>query len=64
MEIASGLVVTGLLAGVSLFVIGAMISLFTGRKAYRGGIRMLLIGVGASVVTYVSGVYLGAGILY
>ena len=47
------------LAGVALFAVGACISLFTGRRAFRGGVRMLLIGVGAGAISYAIGHLLG-----
>jgi len=50
------------ITGVSLFAVGAMISLFTGRSALRDGLRMLLIGSGAGALTYVIGTALGAGL--
>ena len=48
------------LAALGLFVVGAVLSLFTGRNALGGGLRMLLIGGGAGVVTYLIGSLLGA----
>ena len=41
--------------GVALFAIGAAISLFTGRSAWRGGVRMLLIGAAAAGATFLIG---------
>jgi VIT1/CCC1 family predicted Fe2+/Mn2+ transporter len=41
--------------GISLFLVGMVLSLFTGRNALRSGLRMLLIGGGAGLVTYVIG---------
>jgi VIT1/CCC1 family predicted Fe2+/Mn2+ transporter len=38
-----------------LFLIGLLISLFTGRNALKGGVRMLLIGLSAGAVTYLIG---------
>jgi len=46
----------------SLFTVGLVLSLFTGRRALRGGLRMLLIGGGAGVVTYMIGQMLGAAL--
>ncbi|MBM3886903.1 hypothetical protein FJ364_03135 [Candidatus Dependentiae bacterium] len=43
------------ITALSLFLIGAFISLFTGKGALKGGLRMLLIGIGASAVTYFVG---------
>jgi len=40
------------LTAVALFGIGAAISLFTGRNAWAGGLRMLLIGAAAAGATY------------
>jgi VIT1/CCC1 family predicted Fe2+/Mn2+ transporter len=43
------------LAGAALFAVGAMLSLFTGRGALRGGLRMLLIGGAAGAATNLIG---------
>lgn len=48
------------LTGLALFSIGAVLSLFTGRGALRGGLRMLAIGSAAGAVTYFIGDTLGA----
>jgi VIT1/CCC1 family predicted Fe2+/Mn2+ transporter len=53
---------SSVLTGVALFVIGAAISLFTGRGALRGGARMLLIGGGAAAVTFLIGKLLGVSV--
>jgi len=47
------------LAAVALFGVGTLISLFTGRRALFGGLRMLAIGVAAAAVTYFVGRLLG-----
>ena len=44
----------------TLFAVGLAISLFTGRDALRGGARMVLIGGGAGVVSFLVGHLLGA----
>jgi len=49
-------------AGVALFVVGATLSLFTGRGAFRGGVRMLLIGSASGAATYAIGTLLGVGL--
>ena len=46
-------------AAVGLFAVGASLSLFTGRGALRSGLRMVLIGGGAGVVTYLIGMLFG-----
>ena len=43
------------LTAAALFGIGAAISLFTGRSAWRGGVRMLLIGAAAAGATFLIG---------
>lgn len=50
------------LTGLSLFGIGATLSLFTGRNAIKGGVRMLLIGGAAGFLTYWIGDLLGANL--
>jgi VIT1/CCC1 family predicted Fe2+/Mn2+ transporter len=47
----------------ALFAVGAVLSLFTGKGALRGGLRMALIGGGAGLATYLIGRWLGAGLL-
>ena len=54
--------VAAVTAGVALFGVGAALSLFTGRSAVAGGLRMVLIGGGAGVATWVIGSLLGAAI--
>jgi len=46
----------------TLFAVGAVISLFTGRSALRGGLRMLCIGAAAGGLTYAIGKLLGVGL--
>lgn len=46
----------------SLFLVGASISLFTGRHALWGGLRMLLIGGMAGLATYFTGHLLGVSL--
>lgn len=47
------------LTGAALFGVGATLSLFTGRQAFYGGLRMLLIGGLAGAATYFIGKALG-----
>jgi VIT1/CCC1 family predicted Fe2+/Mn2+ transporter len=46
----------------ALFGIGAVLSLFTGRNALRGGLRMMLIGAGAGVATWLIGRAIGTAL--
>ena len=46
----------------ALFAIGIVLSLFTGRGALRGGLRLLLIGGGAGVAAWAVGRLLGASL--
>ncbi|MEI6805283.1 MAG: VIT1/CCC1 transporter family protein [Myxococcaceae bacterium] len=48
------------LTGAALFIIGASISLFTGKNALLGAFRMLAIGSAAGALTYWIGHWLGA----
>jgi vacuolar iron transporter family protein len=50
------------LAAVGLFGTGASLSLFTGRSAVAGGLRMLGIGAGAGAVTWLIGTLFGAAV--
>jgi VIT1/CCC1 family predicted Fe2+/Mn2+ transporter len=45
-----------------LFVIGASITLMTGRSVFFSGIRMVLIGLGAALVTFTIGKLIGVAI--
>lgn len=45
--------------GLGLFVVGATLSLFTGRRAWLSGLRMLMIGGGAGLATYFIGTHIG-----
>lgn len=56
------LLISMVLTAISLFGVGAARSLFTGRGAMLGGLRMLLIGGTAGTVTYLIGDFLGARI--
>lgn len=47
------------LTAAALFGVGSIISLFTGRSAWRDGLRMLAIGVAAGCVTFAIGRLLG-----
>lgn len=57
------LLVSVILTGIALFTVGAVLSLFTGRNALWGGLRMLGIGGAAAVVTYLIGDLVGAAVL-
>ena len=50
------------LSGFALFAVGTLISLFTGKQALRGGLRMLLSGAGAAAVTHLIGKAIGIGL--
>jgi len=50
-----GVLIAAILSGVALFVVGATLSLFSGKGALLGGLRMLLIGSAAAAATYMIG---------
>jgi VIT1/CCC1 family predicted Fe2+/Mn2+ transporter len=54
--------IAAVVAAISLFGVGAALSLFTGRSAVAGGLRMVLIGGGAGAATWLIGTLLGAAI--
>jgi VIT1/CCC1 family predicted Fe2+/Mn2+ transporter len=62
MPLTSAIVTAAVVAGIALFGVGAALSLFTGRGALAGGLRMVLIGGGAGAVTWLIGSALGAAI--
>jgi VIT1/CCC1 family predicted Fe2+/Mn2+ transporter len=51
------------LTALMLFAVGIALSLFTGKGAFRGGLRMLLVGGGAGVAAWAVGKMLGASLL-
>jgi VIT1/CCC1 family predicted Fe2+/Mn2+ transporter len=59
---SQAVVIAAVLAGIGLFVVGALLSLFTGRGAFMSGLRMVLIGGGAGVITYLIGHWLGGAL--
>ncbi len=58
----SALTASVALTALSLFGVGAAISLFTGHGALRGGLRMLAIGGGAGLATFSIGRLFGVGL--
>ena len=50
-----GVEIAAVISGVALFAVGAALSLFSGRSAFVGGIRMFLIGGAAAAATYMIG---------
>jgi vacuolar iron transporter family protein len=62
---ASGLMAaysSAAVTAVALFAVGIALSLFTGRGAFRGGFRMVLIGGGAGIAAWAVGKLLGASL--
>ena len=53
--LSHGVLIAAALAGAALFVVGAALSLFSGKGALLGGLRMLLIGSAAAAATYFIG---------
>ncbi|MFW6009797.1 MAG: VIT1/CCC1 transporter family protein, partial [Actinomycetota bacterium] len=59
----SGAVVTSaVLSGFALAGVGALLSVFTGRSAVRSGLRMVLIGGGTALLTYLIGTLVGVAV--
>jgi len=59
----AALVASGILSGLALFGIGALLSVFTARGPFLSGIRMLVIGLSASAITYGAGWLLGVSLV-
>ncbi|HXG78016.1 MAG TPA: VIT1/CCC1 transporter family protein [Methyloceanibacter sp.] len=55
LKLPHGVAIAAALSGLALFIVGAMLSLFSGRSAVIGGLRMLLIGGAAAAATYFIG---------
>ena len=55
LELKPGIAIAATISGAALFVVGAMLSLFSGRSALLGGLRMLAIGSAAAAATYFIG---------
>ena len=53
--LSRGVLIAACLSGAALFVVGAVLSLFSGKSALLGGARMLLIGSAAAAATYFIG---------
>jgi len=51
-----------IIAGIALFLVGAAMSLFSGRNAFFGGARMLTIGAAAGAATFFIGGLLGVSV--
>ncbi len=47
--------IAAVISGAALFAVGALLSLYSGRSAFLGGLRMFFIGGGAAVATYLIG---------
>ena len=58
----NALFVAAALAGAALFAVGALLSLFTGKRGWLSGLRMMLIGGGAGMVTYLIGGFIGVNL--
>ncbi len=58
----SALIATIVMTLLALFGVGAALSLFTGRHAFRSGLRMMLIGGVAGAMTFAIGRLVGGGV--
>jgi VIT1/CCC1 family predicted Fe2+/Mn2+ transporter len=56
---AAGLTASAAVSALALATVGATISVFTGRPAWRSAVRMVLIGGGAAAATYLIGSLVG-----
>lgn len=58
----AAVLVSAVASGVTLFAVGATISILTGKRFYRSGLRMLAVGVAAGVITFGVGKTLGVSV--
>jgi VIT1/CCC1 family predicted Fe2+/Mn2+ transporter len=58
----SAVMLSAALSSIGLFVIGAAITLFTGRTVLSSGLRQMLFGLTAALVTYIIGRLIGVSI--
>jgi vacuolar iron transporter family protein len=52
LHLSPGVPIAAAISGAALFIVGSVLSLFSGRSARVGGLRMFLIGSAAAVATY------------
>ena len=57
----AGLLASASLAGVALFAVGGLLTLFTGKSPWVAGLRMLVIGGTSATVTFLIGKAVGVG---
>lgn len=56
---SGAVVVSAVVSAASLAAVGAVLSVFTRRPAWRSALRMVVIGGGAALVTYAIGPLVG-----
>jgi vacuolar iron transporter family protein len=59
---SSAFLISAIVCGIALFVVGSLISVFTGRNMAYSGLRMVGIGALAAGVTFIIGRLLGVGV--
>jgi VIT1/CCC1 family predicted Fe2+/Mn2+ transporter len=59
----AAIALSGLASAAGLFVIGAAITLFTGRSIITSGLRMVAFGLGAAVITFAIGRLVGVNVI-
>lgn len=58
----NAVILSAIFSAVGLFIIGAAITLFTGRPVWQSGLRQVLFGLAAATVTYLIGKLIGVSI--
>ncbi len=58
----SGVWMSATVSGASLFAVGAVLSIFTGKSPWRSGARMLLVGSGVAALTHLLGRLAGVAV--
>ena len=58
----NAVIVSAIFSALGLFIIGAAITLFTGRPVWQSGLRQVLFGLAAALVTYLIGRLIGVSL--
>ena len=58
----SGVLISAAVSGASLFAIGAVLSIFTGKSPWKSGARMLIVGSGVAALTHLLGRLAGVAV--
>jgi len=58
-----GIIISSICSSLGLFMIGALITLFTGKSMLSSGMRQVVFGAGAAAITYAIGMMIGTSVM-